>query len=388
MRTPIEQKPDTAKNGILREMVFKWGPVRDYLPSKTRPRIADTLFPAAVKEAPQLPPVEERVEKWMGRLNEDYWHTGGYYERDGMVENMESIGRIRDAYVGVAREHFSQEALTDLQTYGIEYRSFDKTVLEQWRRNHHESIRLIDQNDELFNHEPLPMPEILALDDRQNELRKKEAALEQKLYREESKTDALFTPKEALLDRLNNQEKEVLAHVLNLSGLDYTITGKGVLADQEIIELQDRMKKEYWEKENREKEDLDYDYINYKMQKQHEIIYYARRQLNPPDIEDRFPVQKNLQKWQEIQERERKDPIPTPEEAGLDVEKLNAVRENLQKLQTQEWDPAPTTEEIRHLVSLPDAQDPQDRPEVKANLAAWKEKTRRRGQVDDEEDIA
>ncbi len=98
MRTPIEQKPDTAKNGILREMVFKWGPVRDYLPSKTRPRIADTLFPAAVKEAPQLPPVEERVEKWMGRLNEDYWHTGGYYERDGMVENMESIGRIRDAY--------------------------------------------------------------------------------------------------------------------------------------------------------------------------------------------------------------------------------------------------------------------------------------------------
>jgi len=55
MRTPIEQKPDIAKNGILKGMVSKWGPVRDYLLFKIRLRIVDPTFRRRVDRKKDFP---------------------------------------------------------------------------------------------------------------------------------------------------------------------------------------------------------------------------------------------------------------------------------------------------------------------------------------------
>jgi len=233
----VEQKPNPAKNGILKGMVSKWGLIRDYLPSKIPPKLTDTLFPGAVKEELQLAPVEERVEKWLRRLNEDYRVTGMYFDRDGQLEKQQHVERIRDAYIGVAREHFNQETLTELRTEGIEYQRFDIKVLEERRNISHEEIRIMQLQDELFAREQIPMTEILALDDKRKELWQKDDVLGPKTYTMEQKTDTLFAPKEELVGRLNDHEKEALAHVLNLSGLDYSITGKGVLSDQEPLSL-------------------------------------------------------------------------------------------------------------------------------------------------------
>ena len=204
--------------------------------------------------------------------------------------------------------------------------------------------------------------------------------VEENLITYEYRTDPLNKPKEELVGKLNDQEKEVLAYLLDWSGLDHTITGKNVLSPQQTTELHKQFDKEYWEENDR--------WIASRRRESEEREREAWKLAEPIEPEQRDDVKAHLGHWQEIQERERENRIPTPEEAGLNLDRLEAVRKKLNELQDQELHPTPTVEEVRHLASLPDAADPQDREDVQAQLATWKEQTRRRRQFGDDEGVA
>jgi len=182
-------------------------------------------------------------------------------------------------------------------------------------------------------------------------------------------------PKEELLGRLNDQQKDLLAYALDIANLPHEETGKRAPTAEDIQGLHDTWD---WERKQPIREmhqRLRRRIQEIEQEKSQPITGEERNPVNLPDVVDpqeKEEVQTRLQKWQEIQEQERKDPIPTPEDKGIDLDRLEAVREKLKELQDQEWHPTPTEEEVRHLTSLPNAADPLDREEIRANLTAWK----------------
>src|SRR6266550_5689637 len=99
-RAPIQPKPQ-PENPILKGLIQNYGDKSQY-PKWQEVNRAD------------------RVKDQLSTLNFHYKMSyvkalGNPFEQ---IKQQESIGRIRDAYIGVVKEHFSPEAVADLKTNG------------------------------------------------------------------------------------------------------------------------------------------------------------------------------------------------------------------------------------------------------------------------------
>src|SRR5947207_6543416 len=126
-RAPIQSKP--RENKVLNTLIYHYGDKSQH----------SKYAKYAIHPQPQRHTISKtkEVEFWRSNLDERYEHMGriGSEHNSGLLnlKRQESLGRIRDAFIGVAKEHFSPEALTEMQTNGIAYERHDRKVLAEMR---------------------------------------------------------------------------------------------------------------------------------------------------------------------------------------------------------------------------------------------------------------